>query len=101
MRPMPSSAVLIGSGSARERTPMPFSARSCTRLRTSRRLRPSRSRVCTTMVSPSLAYLSNSVRPGWFPEIGQADLFRFFTLTPADVALADNLIHPGGRWYAR
>jgi hypothetical protein len=39
--------------------------------------------------------------PRRFPEIGQADLFRFFTLTPADVALADNLIHPGGRWYAR
>jgi hypothetical protein len=41
MRPMPSSAVLIGSGSARDRTPMPFAARSCTRLSTSRRLRRS------------------------------------------------------------
>lgn len=41
MRPMPSSVVLIGSGSARERTAKPRSARSWMRLRTSRMLRPS------------------------------------------------------------
>jgi|HubBroStandDraft_6_1064221.scaffolds.fasta_scaffold102892_2 RecB family exonuclease len=44
MRPMPSPAVLIGSGSARDRTPMPRPARSWVRLRTSRRLRPIRSK---------------------------------------------------------
>jgi hypothetical protein len=34
MRPMPSSAMLIRSGSARDRTPMPRSARLWTRSRT-------------------------------------------------------------------
>ena len=63
MRPMPSSAVSIGSGSASDRTPMPRPARSWTRLRTSRRLRPSRSRVCTTIVSPA---------PGVVEHLGQA-----------------------------
>jgi hypothetical protein len=40
------------SSSAIDRTPTPRSARSYTRLRTSRRLRPSRPRACTTAVSP-------------------------------------------------
>jgi hypothetical protein len=38
--------------------------KSWTRLRTSRRLRPIQSRVCTTIVSPSRAYLRTSARPG-------------------------------------
>jgi hypothetical protein len=39
MCPMPSRVVSIGSGSPNDRTPMPRSASSCTRLSTSRRLR--------------------------------------------------------------
>jgi hypothetical protein len=55
MRPMPSSAVLIGSGSVRERMATPRSARSLMRLRTSRMLRPIRSKVWTTITSPGAA----------------------------------------------
>jgi len=51
-------------GSASLRTPTPRSARSWMRLRVSRTVRPSRSRVCTTITSPSRAYSSTAFSPG-------------------------------------
>lgn len=100
MRAMPSSAVLMGSGSASDRTPTPRSDSSCTRLRTSRRLRPIRSRVCTTMVSPGPGVGEQLVQAlavdggaGLLvdvdPRLGDADVAKFVSVLPSTVLEQD------------
>jgi hypothetical protein len=51
-------------GSARWRIPAPRAARSWIRFRVSRTVRPSLSRVWTTMTSPSRAYSITACKPG-------------------------------------